>query len=65
MQVVTFLDKTIPKLTPTATFESNYIATHILGTVQDKIKYPAIPSVLYSLPRLSQIGVTVEEAKRK
>ena len=57
------LDKTIPKLTPTATFESNYIATHILGTVQDKIKYPAIPSVLYSLPRLSQIGVTVEEAK--
>ena len=31
--------------------------------VQDKIKYPAIPSVLYSLPRLSQIGVTVEEAK--
>ena len=57
------LDKTIPKLTPTATFESNYIATHILGTVQDKIKYPAIPSVLYSLPRLSQIGVTLEEAK--
>lgn len=57
------LDKTIPKLTPTATFESNYIAAHILGMVQDEIKYPAIPSVLYSLPRLSQIGVTVEEAK--
>ena len=31
--------------------------------VQDEIKYPAIPSVLYSLPRLSQIGVTVEDAK--
>ncbi|MEJ7286307.1 FAD-dependent oxidoreductase, partial [Staphylococcus epidermidis] len=29
------LDKTIPKLTPTATFESNYIAAHILGMVQD------------------------------
>lgn len=57
------LDKTIPKLTPTATFESNYIAAHILGMVQDEIKYPAIPSVLYSLPRLSQIGVTAEEAK--
>ena len=39
------------------------IAAHILGMVQDEIKYPAIPSVLYSLPRLSQIGVTVEEAK--
>ncbi len=57
------LNKTVPKLTPTATFESNYIAAHILGMVQDEIKYPAIPSVLYSLPRLSQIGVTVEEAK--
>ena len=30
--------------------------------VQDEIKYPAIPSVLYSLPRLS-LGVTVEDAK--
>ncbi|OAO08108.1 NAD(P)/FAD-dependent oxidoreductase [Staphylococcus hominis] len=57
------LNKTVPKLTPTATFESNYIAAHILGMVQDEIKYPAIPSVLYSLPRLSQIGVTVEDAK--
>ncbi|MFU1769915.1 dihydrolipoyl dehydrogenase family protein [Mammaliicoccus sciuri] len=57
------LDKTIPKLTPTATFESNYIATHILGINPDPIQYPAIPSVLYSLPRLSQIGVTVKEAE--
>lgn len=57
------LDKTIPKLTPTATFESNYIAAHILGMTQDDIQYPAIPSVLYSLPRLSQIGMTVEEAE--
>ena len=31
---------------------------------QDEIQYPAIPSVLYSLPRLSQIGVTVEEAEQ-
>lgn len=58
------LDKAIPKLTPTATFESNYIAAHILGMAQDEIQYPAIPSVLYSLPRLSQIGVTVEEAEQ-
>lgn len=57
------LDKTIPKLTPTATFESNYIASHILGINPNPIQYPAIPSVLYSLPRLSQIGVTVKEAE--
>ena len=53
------LDKAIPKLTPTATFESNYIAAHFRMT-QDEIQYPAIPSVLYSLPRLSQIGVSVQ-----
>ena len=58
------IDKTIPKLTPTATFESNYIAAHILGLNQNAIQYPAIPSVLYSLPRLSQIGVTVSEAQK-
>lgn len=58
------LDKAIPKLTPTAIFESNYIAAHILGMTQDEIQYPAIPSVLYSLPRLSQIGVTVQEAEQ-
>ncbi|WP_053025700.1 dihydrolipoyl dehydrogenase family protein [Staphylococcus haemolyticus] len=58
------LDKDIPKLTPTATFELNYIAAHILGMTQDEIQYPAIPSVLYSLPRLSQIGVSVQEAEQ-
>lgn len=58
------LDKDIPKLTPTATFESNYIAAHILGMTQDEIQYPAIPSVLYSLPRLSQIGVSVQGAEQ-
>ena len=58
------LDKAIPKLTPTTTFESNYIAAHILGMTKDEIQYPAIPSVLYSLPRLSQIGVSVQKASK-
>lgn len=31
---------------------------------QDEIQYPAIPSVLYSLPRLSQIGVSVQGAEQ-
>ncbi|TVT27732.1 NAD(P)/FAD-dependent oxidoreductase [Salinicoccus cyprini] len=57
------LDKDIPKLTPTATFESDYIAAHILGMNPDPIEYPAIPMVLYTLPRLSSIGVTVAEAE--
>ncbi|GEP85100.1 dihydrolipoamide dehydrogenase [Staphylococcus piscifermentans] len=57
------VDKMIPKLTPTATFESNYIASQILGVNPEPIHYPAIPEVVYALPRLSQIGVSVEEAE--
>jgi len=56
------IDKQLPKLTPTATFESNYIARQILGDTAP-ITYPVIPSVLFSLPRLAQVGVTVDEAK--
>ncbi|MFC6290895.1 dihydrolipoyl dehydrogenase family protein [Levilactobacillus angrenensis] len=50
-----------PKLTPTATFESNYIAGQILGATAP-IDYPAIPSVLFALPRLAQVGVTTATA---
>lgn len=71
------LDKEIPKLTPTATFESNYIAMQILGKDASllqlplkalellPIKYPAIPSVVYSLPRLAQVGMPIDEAAKK
>ncbi len=56
------VDKRIPKLTPTATFESNYIAAHLLGNPAP-IRYPAIPSVVFTLPRIAQVGVTVGQAK--
>lgn len=56
------VDKHIPKLTPTATFESNYIAAHILGN-PEPIRYPAIPSVVFTLPRIVKIGVSVAQAK--
>ncbi len=55
------IDKTQPKLTPTATFESNYIADVILGNDQP-ISYPAIPSVVFTMPRISQVGVSVATA---
>lgn len=55
------VDKRIPKLTPTAEFESNYIAGHILG-IPTPIDYPAIPHLVFSLPRIAQTGVTVNEA---
>lgn len=55
------LDKSVPKLTPTATFESNYIAGQILGDTAP-ISYPAIPSVLFALPRIARVGVTAAVA---
>ncbi|MBP5324120.1 MAG: NAD(P)/FAD-dependent oxidoreductase [Pseudobutyrivibrio sp.] len=55
------VDKMIPRLTPTATFESNYIALAILGAPQP-IQYPAVPNVVFTLPRIAAVGVTVNEA---
>lgn len=57
------IDKKIPKLTPTAEFESNYIAMDILNPVNGKISYPAIPNLVFTLPRIAQAGVTVSEAE--
>jgi glutathione reductase (NADPH) len=56
--------KRIPKLTPTATFESNYIAAQILGLSDAPISYPAIPNLVFTLPRISQVGVTLDEAAK-
>lgn len=56
------IDKSEPKLCPTAIFESNYIAGQILGD-NSPITYPAIPRVLFSLPRLAEIGVPVSAAE--
>jgi glutathione reductase (NADPH) len=55
--------KRIPKLTPTATFESNYIAQQILGLSSEPISYPAIPNLVFTLPRIAQAGVTLAEAE--
>ncbi len=57
------IDKDIPKLTPTAEFESNYIAAQILGISDAPICYPAVPNLVFTLPRIAQVGVTVDEAK--
>ena len=57
------IDKRIPRLTPTASFESIYIAEHILGK-KDPICYPAVPNLVFTLPRIAQVGVTVAEAEK-
>lgn len=58
------IDKPIPKLTPTAEYESNYIAAQILGLDKKPIQYPAIPNLVFTLPRIAQVGVTIEEAEK-
>ena len=58
------VDKRIPKLTPTATFESNYIAGAILGNPAPII-YPAVPNVVFTLPRIAAVGVGVSEALKQ
>lgn len=55
------VDKLIPRLTPTATFESNYIALSILGN-PSPIMYPAVPNVVFTLPRIAAAGITVNQA---
>ena len=57
------IDKREPKLTPTAEFESNYIAMDILNPLNGKISYPVIPNLVFTLPRIAQVGVSVEEAE--
>lgn len=59
------VSKKIPKLTPTAIFESNYIATQILGVSDQPINYPVIPSVVYTMPRIAEVGITVSEANEQ
>ena len=58
------IDKKIPRLTPTAIFESNYIADQILGVSDEPICYPVIPNLVFTLPRIGQVGVSIEEAEK-
>ena len=58
------IDKQVPKLTPTAEFESNYIALDILlpSFLKRKIEYPVVPNLVFTLPRIGQVGVSIKEA---
>lgn len=58
------IKKEQPKLTPTATFESQYIVSHILGADTKPINYPAIAENVFTTPRLAQAGVSLSEAKQ-
>lgn len=58
------IDKRIPKLTPTALFESQYIADTLLGKTDKPICYPAVPNLVFTFPRIAQVGVGIDEARK-
>jgi glutathione reductase (NADPH) len=54
-----------PKLTPTAIFQSTYLMKLFAKETAAPIKYPNIPSVVFTTPRIAQVGVSVDDAKAK
>ncbi|ANZ57518.1 glutathione reductase [Fructilactobacillus lindneri] len=57
------VDKSVGKLTPTAIFESSYLTKLFSGATTEPIDYPAVPSAVFTSPRIAQVGVSVDEAK--
>ncbi|MGY5340410.1 dihydrolipoyl dehydrogenase family protein [Levilactobacillus spicheri] len=58
------IDKSQPRLTPTAIFESTYLMHLFAGDTTAAIDYPAIPTVVFTSPRIAQVGVTVAAAEQ-
>ncbi|WP_309297200.1 NAD(P)/FAD-dependent oxidoreductase [Lapidilactobacillus luobeiensis] len=56
--------RTLPKLTPVASFEGDYLADQLLGLRDDAIDYPLIPTIVFGTEKLAQIGVSVNEAQK-
>ena len=59
------LSKDKKKLTPVASFEGSYLTQYLSGKTSEKIKYPIIPTVIYSSPKIAQTGITLEEAAER
>ncbi|MBC1805602.1 NAD(P)/FAD-dependent oxidoreductase [Listeria sp. FSL L7-0993] len=49
-------------LTPVVSMEAAFVAKNVLGS-DEKMNYPAIPSVVFTSPKISSIGISAEEAK--
>lgn len=58
------VDKTQPKITPTAIFESQYLAQLFTGKSTAAISYPTIATTVFSTPRISQAGVNPDVAAK-
>lgn len=56
------IDKAQPNLTPTAIFESKYLMQTFTGATTAPINYPVIPTVVFTSPRIAQVGVSLATA---
>ncbi|AEV95860.1 dihydrolipoyl dehydrogenase family protein [Pediococcus claussenii] len=56
------LDKSLPRITPTAIFESQYLSRLFTGMTTDAIDYPAVAYTVFTSPRIASVGVTPEFA---
>lgn len=59
------IDSDQPKLTPTAIFESVYLMKLFSGKTSDAIKFPVVPSVVFTSPRIAEAGVSIEDAEKQ
>ena len=59
------IDKVQPKLTPTAIFESTYLFNLFSDKISSEIKYPVIPSVVFTSPRIAKAGVEIDSKQSK
>jgi len=57
------VDHALPKTTPVAAFDSRYLASQFSGDSTEPIDYPAISTVVFTSPRIAQVGVSVAEAE--
>ena len=54
--------KRIPKLTPVASFEAQYLAQLLTDKSNEAIQYPVIPTIVYGMPKVAQVGVQIQVA---
>ncbi|MBY0222266.1 dihydrolipoyl dehydrogenase family protein [Sporosarcina aquimarina] len=53
-----------PPLTPIAKAESLLVAANLLEGNYEKAKYPVIPSVVFTVPKLASVGMSEQQAKK-
>ena len=56
------LVKSVPKITPVAAYESQYLARLFTGKTKEAIQYPIIAQTVFTSPRIATAGVTPMDA---